>query len=170
LHWWSLILKAFATDSIFGRDRPQKSGAFSFGAAQPRGATDIPAACSGNSDAPANNATIEPSRGAFRGRLILLVDGGCVSACEDLVEPSKDSGRGTIVGEVTQGSSGLPFFYDFHNGMTLKIAVRRDYFPDGSQFEGVGIKPDLEVHATIEDLRNGTDPILEKALELATKP
>ena len=98
------------------------------------------------------------------------MDGGCVSACEDFVEPSKDSGRATLVGETTQGSSGLPFFYDFHNGMSIKIAVKRDYFPDGSQFEGVGIKPDVEVRTTIEDMKTGRDPVLEKALELAAKP
>jgi carboxyl-terminal processing protease len=87
-----------------------------------------------------------------------------------LVQPFKDSGRGIVVGETTEGSSGMPFLYDFHNGMTLKIAVKRQYFPDGSEFEGVGIKPDVEVHPTIEDLRAGRDPVLEKALELASKP
>jgi carboxyl-terminal processing protease len=113
---------------------------------------------------------ITPDRNAFRGRLILLVDGGCISACEDFVEPSKDSGRAVLVGETTQGSFILPFIYDFHNGMSLRIAVKRNYFPDGSEFEGVGIKPDVEVHTTIEDLKNGRDPVLEKALELASKP
>jgi carboxyl-terminal processing protease len=113
---------------------------------------------------------VPPSQNAFHGRVILLVDGGCVSACEELVQPFKDSGRGIVVGETTEGSSGMPFLYDFHNGMTLKIAVKRQYFPDGSEFEGVGIKPDVEVHPTIEDLRAGRDPVLEKALELASKP
>jgi carboxyl-terminal processing protease len=124
----------------------------------------------GNSESNRGSRVVMPSQNAFRGRLILLVDGGCVSACEDFVEPSKDSGRATLIGETTQGSSGLPFFYDFHNGMSIKIAVKRDYFPDGSEFEGVGIKPDIEVHTTIEDLKNGRDPVLEKALELASKP
>jgi carboxyl-terminal processing protease len=54
--------------------------------------------------------------------------------------------------------------------MKLAIAVKRQYFPDGSEFEGVGIKPDIEVHPTVEDLRSAKDPVLEKALELAAKP
>jgi hypothetical protein len=70
----------------------------------------------------------------------------------------------------TVGSSGMPYLYDFHNGMTLKISVKRQYFPDGSEFEGVGIRPDIEVRPSIDDLKNGRDPILEKALELAAKP
>jgi carboxyl-terminal processing protease len=113
---------------------------------------------------------IAPAPNAFRGHVILLVDGGCVSACEELVEPFKNSGRGIIVGETTEGSSGIPYTYDFHNGMTLKISVKRQYFPDGSEFEGVGIKPDVEIHPTIESLKSGQDVILQKALELAAKP
>ena len=124
----------------------------------------------GNSQSSQASKVITPDRNAFRGRLLLLVDGGCISACEDFVEPSKDSGRATLVGETTQGSSGLPLIHDFRNGMSLRIAVKRYYFPDGSEFEGVGIKPDIEVHTTIEDLRNGRDPVLEKALELASEP
>ena len=113
---------------------------------------------------------VAPNPNAFHGRVILLVDGGCVSACEELVEPFKDSGRAILVGETTEGSSGMPYLFDFHNGMTLKIAVKRQYFPGGSEFEGVGIKPDIEVRPTIEDLKDGRDPVLEKALELATRP
>lgn len=113
--------------------------------------------------------TVAPGPYAFHGQVILLVDGGCVSACEDFVEPFKQSGRGIIVGETTEGSSGVPLFYDFGNGMTLKVANKRLYFPDGSEFEGVGIKPDLEVHPTIESLKAGRDVIFDKALELADK-
>jgi carboxyl-terminal processing protease len=111
-----------------------------------------------------------PKPDAYQGRLIFIVDGGCVSACEDLVEPSKESGRAILVGETTQGSSGVPLIYDFGNGMTLRIAAKRYLFPDGSEFEGIGIKPDIQVHTTIEDLKAGRDPVLERALELASNP
>jgi carboxyl-terminal processing protease len=134
-----------------------------------KGYTDALAAL-GNAQLMLGGETVAPSQPIFHGRLIILIDGGCISACEDLVEPFKDNGRATLVGETTQGSAGLPYGYDFHNGMSLKIAVKREYFPDGSEFEGVGIKPDIEVHPTIDDLKNGRDPVLDKALELAAKP
>lgn len=111
-----------------------------------------------------------PHPDAFHGRIIFVVDGGCVSACEELLEPFKESGRATLVGETTEGSSGLPFTYDFHNGMTLVIAVKRQYFPDGSEFEGIGIKPDIEAHPTIQSLKARHDMILERAIELAESP
>jgi carboxyl-terminal processing protease len=134
-----------------------------------KGYTDALAALS-SAQLMLDGQTVSPSQPIFRGRLIFLIDGGCTSACEDLVEPFKDNGRATLVGETTQGSAGLPYGYDFHNGMSLKIAVKREYFPDGTEFEGVGIKPDIEVHPTIDDLKNGRDPVLDKAMELAAKP
>jgi C-terminal processing protease CtpA/Prc len=54
--------------------------------------------------------------------------------------------------------------------MTLRIAANRYLFPDGSEFEGIGIEPDIEVHTTIEDLKAGRDPVLERALQLTSKP
>jgi carboxyl-terminal processing protease len=155
----------FKADQTGQENRPSTPGA-----EQSRRFADAVAGSPGNSQATPESAVVMPSRNAFRGRLILLVNGGCISACEDFVEPSKDSRRAILVGEVTQGSSGLPFVYDFHNGMSIRIAAKRNYFPDGSEFEGAGIKPDVEVHTTVDDLKNGKDPILEKALELASRP
>jgi len=65
------------------------------------------------------------------------------------VEPFKDSGRGVIVRETTEGSSGVPYIYDFHSGRRLAISVKRICFPDGSEFEGAVIKPDVEKHPSI---------------------
>ncbi len=150
--------------------KAKKKSGFTLEAPDPRDVQNALSNSLGSPHSSQASKVITPDQNAFRGRLILLVDGGCISACEDLIEPSKDSDRAILVGETTQDSSGLPFIYDFHNGMSLRIAVKRDYFPDGSEFEGMGIKPDVEVHTTIEDQTNGRDPVLEKALELAAKP
>jgi len=58
---------------------------------------------------------------------------------------------------------------DLGDGMQLGIAATRQYFPNGTEFEGVGIKPDVEVHLSIDDLKNGRDPILDKSMEIAAK-
>ncbi len=105
----------------------------------------------------------------FHGRLIFLMDGGCASACEDLLEPFGDNHRATLIGETTEGTAGPAFMHDFHNGMMLGIAVKRRYFPNGAEFEGVGIQPDIEIHPSIDDLKEGRDVVLDKALELTGK-
>ena len=52
---------------------------------------------------------------------------------------------------------------DLGHGMMVMVGVQRLSFPDGSPLEGVGIKPDVEVGPTVEDLKAGRDTVLEAA-------
>jgi carboxyl-terminal processing protease len=114
--------------------------------------------------------TTQPDSPVFKGRLVILADAACGSACEDFVMPFKDNGRATIVGETTGGSTGQPYVYDFGNGMLLLVSSVRETFPDGSEFEGVGIRPDVEVPLTAEEIKSGADSALARAIEEAAKP
>ena len=111
-----------------------------------------------------------PRQGAFTGRLIILVDRFTCSATEDFAMPFKENGRATLIGETTEGSSGQPYFFNFGNGMTLLVGAARYTFPDGSPFESVGIKPTISVELRIADVRDGIDPVLNKAKEVADAP
>ena len=115
-------------------------------------------------------ASEEKPDSAYLGRLAILVDAGCHSACEDFAMPFKDNGRAALVGEPTAGSSGQPYFENLGDGMMLMVGMKREFFPDGSRFEGVGITPDVPVLPAAEDLRNGRDPELVTALELLRRP
>jgi carboxyl-terminal processing protease len=116
------------------------------------------------------NRTCQPRAGAFAGQLLLLIDRFSCSACEDFVMPFKDNGRATLIGEATEGSSGQPYFLNLDNGMSLMVGAARHSFPDGSPFEGVGIKPTIPVELRLTDLRNGIEPVLQKAREVAGAP
>jgi carboxyl-terminal processing protease len=109
-----------------------------------------------------------PSSSAYGGRLAVLVDGSCASACEDFVVPFKLSKRAIIVGEETYGSTGQPFFDNLPDGMWFRVSAKRAIFPDGSTFEGVGIAPDIMVKVTAPDLRAGKDPVLVRALQVVS--
>ncbi len=109
------------------------------------------------------NPVSQPGKDSFKGKLAMLVDGGCHSACEDFTMPFKDNGRAHIVGSTTAGSTGQPYMLDLGNGMMAMIGAKREMFPDGAPFEGVGIKPDLEIAPAAEDLRQGKDTVLEAA-------
>lgn len=108
--------------------------------------------------------TIQPHEPVFTGRLVVLIDGGCASACEDFVMPLKTGRRAVLVGSTTFGSTGQPYMYDFGDGMTFRVSTKRTSFPDGSPFEGVGVSPDVPVEPTPTDLRAGRDPVLARAL------
>ena len=103
----------------------------------------------------------QPPKDGFKGNLALLVDGGCHSSCEDFTMPFKDNRRALIAGETTAGNTGQPYMLDLGDGMTLMVGAKREMFPDGSRFEGVGIRPDLEIAPALEDIRQGLDAVLE---------
>jgi carboxyl-terminal processing protease len=115
-------------------------------------------------------SSVEEADSLFTGRLAILVDAGCHSACEDFAMPFKDNGRAVLVGEPTAGSSGQPYYENVAEGMRIAVGTKREFFPDGSRFEGVGIAPDIEVLPTAADLRAGRDPELERALAILQDP
>lgn len=117
-----------------------------------------------------SDAVVHPFDRAYTGRLILLTDRICSCACEDFVMPFKYSKRATLVGETTAGTFSFTRYIPFDNGMILNIAAIHHTFPDGSQFEGVGIVPDVPVDIVPDDLRSGSDVVLKTALELAQQP
>jgi carboxyl-terminal processing protease len=114
------------------------------------------------------NAYIEPphgmDQGVFTGRLVLLVDRGCASFCEDFVMPFKDNHRATVIGDTTAGTYAQTHYTAFANGMRLSMALTRVVFPNGNTFEGVGIAPDVAVTPTVDDIRAHTDVELQRAL------
>ena len=91
---------------------------------------------------------------------------------EDIYEPSERMdafdamGRGKIVGQPTGGSTGQPLVIRLPGGGSARICSKRDRYPDGTEFIGVGVKPDIEIAPTVADVRSGRDVVLEKALRL----
>jgi carboxyl-terminal processing protease len=108
--------------------------------------------------------------GIFTGPLVILIDGGCASSCENFVMPFKDNHRATLIGETTYGSYSDTYFVTFDNGMMLNTAVTRVSFPDGKPFESIGISPDIRIERTVEDVRSGNDPVLTRAREVLRSP
>ena len=80
--------------------------------------------------------------------------------------PFKDNGRATLVGETTAGSSGQPHLIDLGDGFRAWVGAKRETFPDGRIFEGVGIVPDIEIVQQAWNLREGQDRVLNEAIAL----
>ena len=110
---------------------------------------------------------IEPRKGkTYSGPLAILVGPGTFSSAEDFLVPLKYSGRAVLVGEKTGGSTGNPIVVSLPGGGTFKVVSKIDMFPDGREFVGIGILPDVEVHFTQQNLMNGTDPVLQKGIDV----
>jgi C-terminal processing protease CtpA/Prc len=78
----------------------------------------------------------------------------------------KDNKRALIIGNRTKGSDGDVCFSKLDKNVSIGVGCVRVQFPDGRDFEGVGIVPDIIVYPKIEDLRNNIDAVLNKALEI----
>lgn len=111
-----------------------------------------------------SSRVLAPANGAFRGQIAILADASTGSAAEDFLAPFKLNGRAIIVGRKTAGTSGQPFVEEFGNDMVLSVGSKREYFPDGSQFEGVGIAPDVPVELAADDIRRDVDADLAQAM------
>ncbi len=108
-----------------------------------------------------------PFPDAWQGKMALLINRGSASACEDFAMRFKDGERGLVLGEPSFGSTGQPYFVGFPEfGMSFRVSTKREYFPDGRQFEGLGVTPDVSIPLTRNELRQGTDAQLELAAEM----
>lgn len=106
----------------------------------------------------------------FTGPVAVLTSPRTFSAAEDFAVAFDAMGRGRIVGEPTGGSTGQPLFFSLPGGGSGRVTTKRDTYPDGTDFVGVGVQPDLLVRPTLDALRAGRDPVLEAALEALREP
>jgi C-terminal processing protease CtpA/Prc len=97
--------------------------------------------------------------------LVVLTGNNTASAAEDfLIILSGLKGRATTIGQRTYGSTGQPMPLSLP-ALEGRICTKRDTYPDGRDFVGVGIKPDIEIPRNVNDVLNGTDTELEVALK-----
>jgi carboxyl-terminal processing protease len=108
---------------------------------------------------------IAPKADAARLPMAVLADRGCGSACEDFTMRFKGGKRGPLVGETTGGSTGQPYYRQWPElGMALVVSTKREYFPDGAPFEGVGVAPDVPALLTRAQIVDGRDRQMEAAV------
>jgi carboxyl-terminal processing protease len=98
--------------------------------------------------------------------VLVLTSARTYSAAEDFVVAFDAMGRGRVVGETTGGSTGQPLAVALPGGAFVRICTKRDTYPDGREFVGVGIKPQVPARPTVADFRAGRDTVLEAATRL----
>ena len=111
---------------------------------------------------------VPPRQPRLRGRVAFLSGGGAISYAESTLGVVEDNRLAPIVGEPSAGTNGninpitLPGNYRFvWTGMRVVKG-------DGTPHHGVGVQPTVPVTRTLEDVRLGRDPVLERALDLVS--
>jgi hypothetical protein len=94
----------------------------------------------------------------------ILIGNNTASAAEDFLIAAANQHHMIKIGERSFGSTGQPYVFDLVGGIPARVCTKKDTYPDGSAFVGVGVKPDTEVAPTVKDFIDHTDPVMDKAL------
>jgi C-terminal processing protease CtpA/Prc len=105
----------------------------------------------------------------FSKPVVVLTSARTYSAAEDFVVAFDAMKRGAIVGEPTGGSTGQPLNFALPGGGGARVCTKRDTYPDGRAFVGVGVQPQTLVRPTVDDVRAGRDTVLEAALDVVRR-
>ncbi len=97
--------------------------------------------------------------------LVVLVNGASASASEIVAGAIQDTGRGIVIGTETYGKGTVQELIPFSDNSTLRLTVSKWLTPMGTDIDKEGIKPDILVDFTEEDLDGEVDVQLEKAKE-----
>jgi carboxyl-terminal processing protease len=103
----------------------------------------------------------------WRKPVVILINGESRSGKEIVAYTVRKHKLGTLVGERTGGAVVAGRCFKLSDGSLLYLAVK-DIEIDGERLEGRGIEPHVKVDAALP-FANGSDPQLEKAIEIASR-
>lgn len=99
-------------------------------------------------------------------KTVVLINGGSASGAEIVAGALQDHNIATLVGEKTFGKGSVQNLEGMRDGSSVKVTTSHWLTPNERAIDGQGISPDIEIERTLDNFDNGTDPQLEKALEL----
>jgi carboxyl-terminal processing protease len=105
----------------------------------------------------------------FLSPVVVLIGPDTVSAAEDFVVAIHAADRATLVGEKTAGTTGMPLTIDLPRHGKARICTKSDCYPDGREFVGIGVIPDVRLQPTRESLAAGKDVVLEGGIQTLAK-
>ena len=109
---------------------------------------------------------IEPADGErWQKPIILLTNRRCYSATNTFVLAMKQLDHVTVLGDKTGGGGGIPISSELPNGWTYRFSASKKLSPDGFNIEN-GIAPNENVSMNENDMDNGKDTLIERAMDL----
>ena len=98
-------------------------------------------------------------------KLAILINGGSASASEILAGALSEYGKATLIGTQSFGKGSVQELVKVTPETSLKITVARWLTPLGNSISHNGLTPDIEVEIDLDDIKEGKDPQLNKAIE-----
>ena len=102
-------------------------------------------------------------------KVAVLINGGSASASEILAGALSEHGVAKLVGTKSFGKGSVQELVDITPETSLRVTVARWLTPNGVSISHNGLVPDYTVELTADDLKNGDDKQLKKAIEILSK-
>jgi carboxyl-terminal processing protease len=99
-------------------------------------------------------------------KVAILINGGSASASEILAGALKEQGIATLVGTKSFGKGSVQELINLTPETALKVTIARWLTPNGNSISEQGLKPDVEVQISEDDIKKGKDPQMDKAVEI----
>lgn len=106
------------------------------------------------------NSNIEP----YEKPVVVLMNEKTQSLAEYTVMSIRNAKNVTVMGENSVGSDGDAAYLLLPGGLNMMFTSQGIYTPDGGQTQRIGLTPDIEVHPTIEGIKEGRDELIEAAV------
>ncbi len=98
--------------------------------------------------------------------LVVLINKGSASASEILSGALRDNRGVLLIGETSFGKGSVQEVVDLPQKASFKVTIAKWFTPKGLSINENGIKPDIEVKFTEDDVKNNKDSQLDKAREI----
>lgn len=105
----------------------------------------------------------------FKGKIIILLNSESQSRSEFSALALRSHPNSIIIGNQTAGTDGDVSTVILPGNILTVITGSGIYHLDKSETQRVGIIPDIEIHPSLEDIKNNKDVILEAAIKEAAK-
>lgn len=96
---------------------------------------------------------------------VVLINQGSASASEILAGALKDNRGIKLVGKKSFGKGSVQELIPLKGDAMIKVTIAHWLTPNGTMIDKEGIKPDVDVNITEDDIKAKKDPQLEKAVE-----
>ena len=97
--------------------------------------------------------------------VVILMNEKTQSLAEYTIMSVRNGENVTVMGENSVGSDGDVTYLPLPGGISMMFTSCGIYTPEGGQTQRIGLSPDIEVHPTIEGIREGRDELMEAAVK-----
>jgi carboxyl-terminal processing protease len=102
----------------------------------------------------------------YTGPIVILTDAVTISTAEDLIIELRQRGQVLTMGETTAGGAGNGLLSPLPGGGQFRVSTFHATCPDGTEYVGSGLKPDILAAPTLQDLCEGNDVVLQKGIRV----